>query len=56
MWVTKFFFVATEVYCNNLKVIATKPPNALLRDFDDYLMDVVGHVVANNNGNIVYND
>ena len=25
------FFIAIEVYCNNLKFIATKPPNAILK-------------------------
>ena len=33
-----------------------EPPNATLRDFDDYLMNDVGHVIANNNDNVVYND
>ena len=31
-------------------------PNAILRDFDDYLMDDASHVVANNDDNVVYND
>ena len=31
-------------------------PNTILRDFDDYLMDGVGHVAANNDDNVVYND
>ena len=39
-----------EVYCNK------NPPNAILRYFDDYLMDDVGHVAANNDDNVVYND
>ena len=33
-----------------------EPPNATLRDFDDYPMDDVGHVVANNDENVVCND
>ena len=33
-----------------------EPPNTILRDFDDYLMDGVGHVAANNDDNVVYND
>ena len=33
-----------------------EPSNAILKDFDDCLMDDVGHVVTNNDNNIVYND
>ena len=33
-----------------------EPPNATLRDFDDYLMDDAAHVVANDNDNVIYND
>ena len=33
-----------------------EPLNAILKDFDDCLMDDVGHVVTNNDDNIVYND
>ena len=33
-----------------------EPSNAILKDFDDFLMDDVGHVVTNNDNNIVYND
>ena len=52
----RIFFVAIEVYCNNLNFITTKPPNVILRDFDDYLIDDAGHVAANNDNNVVYND
>ena len=31
-------------------------PNTILRDFDDYLMDGAGHVNANNDDNIIYNN
>ena len=33
-----------------------EPPNTKLRDFGDYLMDDVSHVVANNDENVVYNE
>ena len=33
-----------------------EPPNTILRDFDDYLTNDAGYVVANNNDNIVYNN
>ena len=33
-----------------------EPPNATLRDFNDYLMDDVGHVLTNNDNNAIYND
>ena len=33
-----------------------EPPNAILRDFDDYLINDVGYVTANNDDNVVYND
>ena len=33
-----------------------KPSNAILRDFDDYQMDGAGHVIANNDDNIIYNN
>ena len=33
-----------------------EPPNATLIDFDDCLMNDVGHVAANNDNNVVYND
>ena len=33
-----------------------EPPNAILRDFDDYLMDDAGHVATNNDENVVYNE
>ena len=33
-----------------------EPSTAILKDVDDCLMDDVGHVVTNNDDNIVYND
>ena len=33
-----------------------EPPNATLRDFDDYPINDTGHVVANNDKNVVYNN
>ena len=33
-----------------------EPPNTTLSDFDVYTMDNSGHVTANNDENIVYND
>ena len=33
-----------------------EPPNATLRDSDDYPINDTGHVVANNDKNVVYND
>ena len=33
-----------------------EPPNATLRDFDNYPMDDAGHVVSNNVKNVVYNN
>ncbi|KAK9992682.1 hypothetical protein SO802_027667 [Lithocarpus litseifolius] len=33
-----------------------EPPNATLRDFDNYPMDDMGHVVSNNVENVVYDD
>ena len=33
-----------------------EPPNTILRDFDDYLINDVGYVTANDDDNVVYND
>ena len=33
-----------------------EPPNATLRDFDNYPMDDAGHVVSNNVENVVYDN
>ena len=33
-----------------------EPPNAILRYFDDYLMDDSGNVTTNNDDIVVYND
>ena len=32
------------------------PPNTILRYFDGYQMDDAGHVIANNDDNVVYNE
>ena len=31
-------------------------PNAILRDFDDYLMDDAGHMATTNDDNVDYNN
>ena len=36
--------------------VVDEPPNAILRDFDDYLIDDTGHVATNNDDNVIYND
>ena len=41
---------------SNNKNEVNEPPNAILRDFDDYLMDDAGHVATNNDENVVYNE
>ena len=33
-----------------------EPLNAILIDFDNYVMDDVGHMATNNYDNVVYND
>ena len=33
-----------------------KPLNAILKDFDYYLMDDASHVATNNDDNAIYND
>ena len=41
---------------SNNKNEVNEPPNAILRDFDEYLMDDAGHVATNNDENVVYNE
>ena len=41
---------------SNNKNEVNEPPNAILRDFDDYLMDDARHVATNNDENVVYNE
>ena len=41
---------------SNNKNEVNEPSNAILRDFDDYLMDDAGHVATNNDENVVYNE
>ena len=41
---------------SNNKNEVHEPPNAILRDFDEYLMDDAGHVATNNDENVVYNE
>ena len=41
---------------SNNKSEVNEPPNAILRDFDEYLMDDAGHVATNNDENVVYNE
>ena len=43
------FGVANEYEVN-------EPPNAILRDFDDYLMDDAGHMATTIDDNVDYNN